>query len=210
MARITALEPDARRPGAVRVLVDGRLFCTVHEAALGPELVIGAEWDEGRRRRADVAADEEGAWRAALRALERRGFAEVELRRRLRQKGHPPAAVDYVIERARGAGLVDDAQFALRFVESRAARGRGPARLRRDLLALGVDLRHIEAALRAQWSEPDEALTLARQLAERRLRQLSRFPPETRRRRVLAFLGRRGFTGARVAELVARLLRGNS
>ena len=92
--------------------------------ALGPELGIGAEWDEARRRRADVAADEEGAWRAALRALERRSFAEVELRRRLRQKGHPPAAVDYVIDRARGAGLLDDAAVCppVRGV----ARGAGP------------------------------------------------------------------------------------
>lgn len=208
--RITALEPDPRRPGAVRVLVDGRVFCTIHEDGLEPGLRVGAEWDGERRVRADRAADEEGAWRAALRALEQRGFAVQELRRRLRLKGHPPDAIEYAITRATAAGLLDDAAFACRFVESRSARGRGPARLRRDLLALGVDARHIEAALALQWEQQDDALGLARSLAERRLKQLAGLPRETRRRRLLAYLGRRGFTGLRVAELVGQLLRGKS
>ena len=147
MPRITALEPDPRRPGALRLAVDGKVFCTVHEDAPVRGLAVGAEWDEPRQAHAGQAADEEGAWRAALRALERRSFAVAELRRRLQQKGHPPAAVDYAVGRAQAAGLVDDAAFARRFVESRAARGRGPSRLRRDLQVLGVDRRHIEAAL---------------------------------------------------------------
>ncbi|MDH4130982.1 MAG: RecX family transcriptional regulator, partial [Gemmatimonadota bacterium] len=82
------------------------------------------------------------------------------------------------------------------YVVSRAARGRGPARLRRDLQALGVATRHIEAALAKQWPEGAEPLDLARQLASRRARQLAGVPLDVRRRRVLAYLGRRGFTGA--------------
>ncbi len=208
MARITALEPDPRREGAVRILVDGKLFCTVHETgAVGGELVVGAEWDERRAESAGRAADEEAAWRAVLRALERRAHATSELTRRLVQKGHPPAAAEYAIARAQELGLLDDAAFARQFVESRSARGRGPARLRRDLAALGVARAHIDAAVGAQWAEPDAALSLAADLARKRARQLSDLPPETRRRRLLAYLGRRGFTGYRVAELVTRVLR---
>lgn len=210
MPRITALEPDPRRPGALRLVVDGKVFCTVHEDAPVRGLAVGAEWDQPRQADAGQAADEEGAWRAALRSLERRNFAVAELRRRLQQKGHPPAAVDYAIGRAQAAGLVDDAAFARRFVESRSARGRGPARLRRDLQALGVDRRHIEAALAAQWETLDDALPIARELAARRLRQLAGVPSDVRRRRVLAYLARRGFSGSRVSELVTQLMRAKS
>jgi regulatory protein len=190
------------------VLVDGRLFCTVHESAVAPAtLAVGAEWTTERAGDAGRAADEEAAWRALLKALERRSYATVELRRRLVQKGHPPPAADYAIARALAARLLDDAGFARRFVESRTARGRGAARLRRDLLALGVERAHIEAALAAQWPEPDGDLTLASDLARKRARQLNGLPREVRRRRLLAYLGRRGFSGRRVSELVTRVLR---
>ena len=208
MPRITSLDPDPRRPGAVRVLVDGRLFCTVHEAAIAPAaLEVGVEWTPDRAGQAGRAADQEAAWRALLRALERRSYALAELRRRLVQKGHPPEAADFAIGRAVDARLLDDASFARNFVETRAARGRGPARLRRDLLALGVARASIDAALAAQWSEPEAHLTIAADLAKKRARQLRGLPRDVRRRRILAFLGRRGFTGRRVSELVARALR---
>jgi regulatory protein len=208
MARITALDPDPRRPGAVRVMVDGKLFCTVHEAGVaGGDLAVGCEWNEQRAASAGRAADEEAAWRALLRALERRSLATAQLRRRLVQKGHPPGAVDYAIARAVELGLLDDAAFARQFVETRSARGRGPARLRRDLTVLGIPRAHIDAAVNAHWTEPEAVLSLAADLARRRARQLRGLPREARRRRLLAYLGRRGFTGRLVSELVTRLLR---
>ncbi len=205
--RITGLDPDPNRPGAIRVMVDGRPFCTVHEGAVRTgQLAVGDEWDEPRSASAGKAADEEAAWRTLLRALERRSFSVGELRRRLRQKGHPPAAVDYAIHRAEGLKLLDDAAFALQFVQSRASRGRGPARLRQDLRVLSVAEPHIEAALRAQWPEPETALDLAASLASRRARQLGAVPRDAKRRRLLGYLARRGFSGSRVAELVRRIL----
>ncbi|HWA58048.1 MAG TPA: regulatory protein RecX [Gemmatimonadales bacterium] len=205
--RITALEPDPNRPGAVRVLVDGRPFCTVHEGAVrAGALGVGDEWDEARSATAGRAADEEAAWRTLLKALERRSFSVGELRRRLRQKGHPAPAVDFAIERALGMTLLDDAAFALQYVQSRAHRGRGPARLRQDLRARSVAEPLIDAALRAQWPEPEAALDVAASLAARRARQLGAVDRDVKRRRLLGFLARRGFSGSRVSELVRRIL----
>ncbi len=205
--KITALEPDPSHPGAVRVLVDGRPFCTIHEGAVATgRLAVGDEWDESRSSTAGLAADEEAAWRTVLRSLERRSFSTGELRRRLRQKGHPQAAIDFAIQRATERRLLDDQAFARNFVESRAGRGRGPARLRQDLRALSVPEPFIEAALQAQWPEPEAALDLAEGLATRRARQLGAIPRDVKRRRLLGFLARRGFSGSRVAELVRRIL----
>jgi regulatory protein len=205
--RITGLDPDPNRPGAIRVMVDGRPFCTVHEEAVrAGQLAVGDEWDETRSESAGKAADEEAAWRTLLKALERRSFSVGALRRRLRQKGHPPAAVDYAVGRAEALKLLDDAAFALSYVQTRAGRGRGPSRLKQDLRALSVAEPHIEAALKAQWPEPDTALDLAASLVARRARQLGAVPRDAKRRRLLGYLARRGFSGSRVAELVRRVL----
>jgi len=208
LSRITGLEPDPRRPGAVRLLVDGKPFCTVHEGAGAVGLAPGAVWDETSSQAASRLAEEEGAWRALLGALGRRSFSVAAIRRRLQQKGHTPEAVSYAVDRGKALGLLDDAAFAATFVDTRAARGRGPGRLRRDLAVLGVDRALVEDALRARWPEPEEAMALAQQLAERRSKQLSGLPREVRRRRLLAFLARRGFSGAGVNDLVHRVLQG--
>jgi regulatory protein len=209
MARITGLQADPRRPGALRVLVDGRLFCTVHEGmAEAAALQVGADWTPERAASAGRAADEEAAWRALLKALERRSHAVGELRRRLTQKGHPAAAVEHAISRALAAGLLDDADFARQYVESRVARGQGPNRLRRDLAARGVSRAAVDAAIAAQWADPGDSLGGAAELVQRRLRQLKGLPREVQRRRLLGYLARRGFTGGRVAELVGRALKG--
>ena len=189
------------------MLVDGRLFCTVgEESIVTAGLEVGEPWDGPRAGVVGEAADLEAAWRSLLRALERRSFATGELRRKLCRGGHPAAAVDLAIERAIQVQLLDDAAFVTHYVASRAARGRGPARLRRDLFALGIDRRSIDAAITAHWPEPEDALALARELAHRRAKQLAAQPRDVRRRRILAYLARRGFTGAKVTDLVRRVL----
>jgi regulatory protein len=151
-------------------------------------------------------ADLEAAHRSALRALARRAHARFDLRRRLLQKQHPPAAVDAALDRLAGAGLLDDARFAADYAAAKAYRGRGPARLIRDLLALGVDQRVAEQAvhrsLAAEGVDPTRAV---RALAEKRARQLAGLPAPVRKRRLVAFLARRGFGGAEVREVVERL-----
>ena len=208
MARITGLQADPRRPGAVRVMVDGRHFCTVHEGmATSAALEVGAEWTAERAGSVGQAADEEAAWRALLKALERRSHAVGELRRRLVRKGHPPEAVEHAIARGQGAGLLDDLAFARHYVESRAARGQGPARLRRDLAARGVARAVVDSAVSAQRAEPADSLGAAAALVQRRLKQVQGLPRDVQRRRLLGYLARRGFTGARIADLVGRALK---
>ncbi|NNG17591.1 MAG: hypothetical protein HKM89_14035, partial [Gemmatimonadales bacterium] len=99
-ATITAIQPDTARPETVHVWVSGRRFCTVPiETVREGKLTIGAAVDHEVAELLGRAADQEAAFRTALRALERRPFAQSDLRRRLVQKGHPPPAVDAAIER---------------------------------------------------------------------------------------------------------------
>lgn len=207
---IGALAVDPRRPGSVRVMVQGRVLLTIpREVATAERLAPGRLLDDALYERLCGAADSEAAYRTALRFLERRPFAARDLRRRLVLKGHPPEAAAEAVTRAEQAGLVDDARFALHFVETRAARGRGPTRLRRDLSLLGVDRAIVDRTIGAVFpADSDQVSTLVEPLARRRLGQLGGVPPVAQRRRLISFLARRGFQGREVQELVVRLVRG--
>ncbi len=207
MPVITAIGPDPRRAGAVRIEVDRAPFASVSQDLVASErLAPGRELDDTLRERIGLEAEIEGAFRTVLRALERRSFARADLGRRLRRKGHAPEAVDLALERAAAMRLLDDGAFALNYVETRSSRGRGPLRLTRDLLAMGVDRRLIDQALAAHAAEGVDHGGLPLSLATKRAAQLGDLPREVKRRRVLAYLARRGFSGHEVGEIVRKVV----
>jgi regulatory protein len=96
---------------------------------------------------------------------------------------------------------VDDAAFARQWVQTRAARGYGAARLRAELRGRGVPTPLIDAALDAL--ADDEQLERARAVARRRLPALRRGKPERVAARLRDHLTRRGYP----ASVVARVLK---
>jgi regulatory protein len=204
---ISSLAPDPRRPSSIRVEIDGVRFGSVPRDVVAAEgLQVGRAVAADLHQRLIAAGDIEAALRTLLRALERRSYARTDLGRRLVRKGHPRVAVESALESAAELGLLNDAVFARDYVQSRAARGRGPSRLTRDLLAMGVDRAHIEQALAAEWPEGSDRGNIPLALATKRAEQLGRLPRPVKRRRVLAYLARRGFTGREVTEMVARVV----
>jgi regulatory protein len=206
---LTGLAPDPRRPDYRLVEVDrGRFASLPADALVGLGLTVGGEIGPRVFARLQELADLEGAHRAALRALARRAHARFDLRRRLLQKQHPPAAVDGALARLAAHGLLDDARFARDYAGAKATRGggRGPARLVRDLLAQGVERGVAEEAVRTALADegvdPDATV---RAVAEKRAKQLAGLPAPVRKRRLVAFLARRGFQGPAVREVVERV-----
>ena len=205
--RITALEHDPRRPGTVRLEIDGARFGVVPgELVSSAGLVVGRSIDETLQQRLSSAADIEAAYRTALRCLELRSYARSDLARRLARKGHPRQAVETALERVAVLGLLDDEAYARGYVRTRAARGRGPSRLIRDLLAMGVQRPLIDRAIAAEWPEGSDRTSMPQALATKRAQQLGSLPRQTKRRRVLAYLARRGFSGREVTEMVEKVV----
>lgn len=205
---LTGLAPDPRRPDYRLVEVDRGRFASLPVEALGSlGITRGAELAPPMLTVLQHLADVEAAYRAAVRAQARRPHAREELRRRLIKKQHPPAAIDVALERLVGRGLLDDRHFAEHYVATRAARGRGARRLLQDLRRQGVE-QHIaeQAVTTALVSEGIDEAAVLRQVAERRSRQLGALPRPVKRRRLLAYLVRRGYQGAAVREIVEGLL----
>ena len=207
MATLTGLAPDPRQPGYRLVEVDRGRFASLPAAALEPlGLRLGDELAPRLLETLRELADVEAAERAALRAIARRAHARRDLQRRLIKKQHPPRAVDAALERLAARGLLDDRRFAEQYAAVRATRGKGPARLIQDLLAQGVDRRTAESGVRQALEE--EAIDPgreARAVAVKRVRLLDGLPPSVRKRRLLAFLLRRGYAGSQVRALIDEL-----
>lgn len=206
--RITRLAPDPRDSERMRVYVDGALHGT-----LSAELVLSAPLREGDETTAQqleslVADDEPHRVRsAALALLAVRQRSREELRRRLRQKGFAAEVVDSCLARLEHLKLLDDGAFAQAFARDRRRfRPQGKLRTVIELRGRGVDedlaVRAVDEALA---DEGESEADLARQAAAR-FRVRPGEDPAKARRRLYAFLARRGFEPDTVRDVADELL----
>lgn len=209
---VTGLTPDPKVPGRVVIELDGARFASLpaeilsRESEIGEGVTLNTEVFSRLAKAADVAA----AHSVALRLLAAKPRSVVEMCRALRDRGHKRDAIEQAVDRLLGAGLLDDEEFARHFVRVRTAKGHGPTRLLADLRAKGVEnglaIRIIDEVVE---DEGVDLNTQIRKLAEKRLSQLGGLPKNTRRRRALAFLARRGFSGHAARDAVDHLLVGD-
>jgi regulatory protein len=119
---------------------------------------------------------------------------------RLRRRGAPSDVADDVVADLTARGYLDDEAFARHWVAARAPRGYGPARLRAELRARGVDTALIEAALAGV--SDDGELERARAVASRRLPALQRGDRARAAARLRDHLLRRGYPASVVTRVV--------
>ena len=138
---------------------------------------------------------EDGLYNRALSMLAVRGYATDDLRRRLTRKGFAAGDIAGVLERLTAVGLLDDAAYARQLTRSKVlGGGAASGRVRRELASRGVKRDIAERAIAAVMD--DEAVdetALAEQVARRRMAALARFDHATQRRRLYAYLARRGY-----------------
>lgn len=136
-----------------------------------------------------------------LHQLARSSKSTQQLREILEKREIDFEIAESAIERFTEVGLIDDLQFAQTFVNSRRKfLGKSATVIRRELRQKGIS-DEIATQVLAEITQEDE-LQLARQLAQRRINQLVRFEPEVRRRRLTAFLLRKGFSSSVVSQAV--------
>jgi regulatory protein len=144
----------------------------------------------------------------ALDMLEARVRGVAELRRLLIRKGEPEADVDAAIERLRASGLLDDANFARQLTRSKAlGAGLSRRRIQQELARRGVPREISDEAVRTVFEEEhvDEDAS-AERVARKKLRMLSGVDDATRRRRLYAFLARRGYDSDDIRRALTKVL----
>jgi len=131
----------------------------------------------------------------ALRFLEFRARSVAEMRRKLLQKGAGASEIEDVIDRLCEQKLLDDGDFARQFARAKLS-GPGVSRLRvkQELSRRGVARDIADRAI--QELEDEEGIdpaTAVQRVAEKKWKSLAKLDAFTRKRRLYAFLARRGF-----------------
>ena len=136
---------------------------------------------------------EEQARALCLRLLTARARTRAELSAQLIKRGYPDDVRDVVLDRLARVGLIDDAEFAEQWVESRrSSAGKGKRALAAELHTKGVDNEVISTVLAG--IDAGAERERAEQLVQARLRRENLDGDQTRvARRLVAMLARRGY-----------------
>ncbi|MEX1143302.1 MAG: RecX family transcriptional regulator [Anaerolineales bacterium] len=196
MATLTAIKQQKRNPQRVNIYLDG-VYAFPLAKIVAAWLKVGQELSPEKIAALQTEDEAEKAFQRSLNFLSYRPRSQAEIERNLRKHDIPEDLIAPVIERLKAAKLLDDADFARRWVENRGAfRPRGALALRLELRQKGVADARIAQALKGL----DET-KLARQAAMRKAGQLAELDWQAFRTKLSAFLARRGFGYEIVAEI---------
>jgi regulatory protein len=160
-----------------------------------------------------AAAEEIGGAAQRLRVFDKavallavRARSARDLRLALLRRGAPAPDADKAVADLLDLGLLDDVGYARALAHGRAS-GTGMSRRRvtQVLARKGVEGKVADAAAREAFEGVDETEAATR-LAERRMRSLARLDPATRKRRLHAYLARRGYDGDVIRRVLALVL----
>jgi regulatory protein len=154
-----------------------------------------------------VPDDFERCYTAGLRILNYRFNSEAELRAKLDRKEFPHDAIDAAIERLRREKWLDDSRFAAAFVRTRLRKGIGRLRIKRELMAAGVESATIAQALDIP-DHDDRAAAMAS--AKKRLAVLRRRDDDDAiRQKLVAYLFRQGYDSSMAIDVVREAMAGS-
>jgi regulatory protein len=197
MMLITAIAPTIRHPGRFDVLVDGKRYATLSIDAIERLNLAPGQSVAGREALVEREAAALRVYDRALNMLAFRARSSAELARSLVRKGEEKELVDRAVARLQEQGLLDDAAFAASYTRTRVLGARhSKRRVQQDLARKGVLRTVADAAITNVFDEEgiDQGEIVA-EAARKKLRSLAKLEPLVRRRRLYAFLARRGYDG---------------
>jgi regulatory protein len=156
----------------------------------------------------DAPGDPESVARAiCLRLLAQQARTRAELAQALRRRGVPDQTAGSVLDRFVAVGLIDDEALAENVVLTQhRERGLAARAVAAKLRQRGLPDSAVEAALGL--IDPDSEREAARRLVARKLPALRTLAPETRTRRLIGMLGRRGYSLALAVDVVREVMAG--
>jgi len=206
---ITQVEKHKTKAHRYHIFVDGRFAFSVHEDVMVKfRLTKGAEIDADAAAAA-VAEDERlRCYHEAVRYVGRQPRAAQEVQQHLLGKGYEEEGAAEAVRRLKEQGYVDDRQFAQQWTEFRVrSQKKGKRWVQQELKEKGVDKEHIAEALAGMDEETEYAG--AYELARKKWASSANAELPARKRKLAAFLLRRGYTFSIVNRVLAALQAGS-
>ncbi len=149
MNEITAITPQLKDKRRCNVYIDGRFCCGLTlESAVKYRLKVGECVSPERLSEIQLESEKNTALDKALTHISATKKTEKQVRDFLQGKGYLSAVCDYVIEKMRGYGFIDDREYAQDYVGFAASK-KGGRLIKMELKAKGVSEEFIENALDA-------------------------------------------------------------
>jgi len=206
---VTGITPSAKREGRFDVQVAGKPVATLSLDAIERlRLLVGVPFTEQLAAAVEREVQAQRTMDRALNMLAFRARSIRELRRGLIRKGEAEELADAAIARLTSAGLLDDRDYARSYVRAKVAgAGFSRRRLRGELARRGVARDIAEEAIGEVFAseEMDEADIIER-VALKKLRSLAKVDDDTRRRRLYAYLARRGYELDDIRRVMTKVL----
>ncbi|HDD62711.1 MAG: hypothetical protein DRI65_06335 [Chloroflexota bacterium] len=200
MLTVTRLELQKKNPQRLNVYLDGEFAFGISRAA-APWLAEGNQISQQKINDLQEKDQFEGAYQRAINFLSYRIRSEKEIRQNLTKHEVPEEIIERVIDRLRGASLVNDREFASLWVENRVQfKPRGKRALSSELFQKGIPNEIIEDVL----AELDEE-ELAYQCARSKIRKYSGLEEKAFQKKLSGLLTRRGFPYHIIKDVVSSL-----
>lgn len=200
-SEITALKAQLKNHNRISVYLDGA-YAFGLARIVAAWLRIGQQLSEADITRLKQQDTLEVAFQRGLNVLSYRPRSEMEIQRKLKEQGFEEDAIAATIQRLKDNQLVGDEQFARAWVENRAAfRPRSKRMLAAELRQKGVGDADIQQALEESGDED----YLAYQSANQYARRLAGLDWETFRKRLSAYLARRGFSYGTIVPILRKV-----
>lgn len=147
MNEITSITAQTKDKTRCNVFVDGRFCCGLTlEAVVKNRLKVGQIITPQQLAEIQMDSEKNTALDKALTHLSATRKTQKQIRDFLQKKGYLPTVIEYVIEKLRGYGFLNDGEYAEAYVEQ-AAKRKGGRLIRMELRGKGLADAEIDGAL---------------------------------------------------------------
>ncbi|KPK99149.1 MAG: hypothetical protein AMJ95_00875 [Omnitrophica WOR_2 bacterium SM23_72] len=130
--------------------------------------------------------------------------SEQELCQRLKRKKFEEPIIGKTLAFLKARGFIDDQVFARAWVTARLKKPLGLRRIRQELRAKGIEEEIIDSQIREIKKDYPEG-EIVKQLAKTKLGKMKDLEPRVAKRRVAAYLLRRGFPPETVTDVISQV-----
>ncbi|MBP5193820.1 MAG: RecX family transcriptional regulator [Clostridia bacterium] len=161
MRIVTAITPQVKNAKRCNIFLDGEFFCGLSlETVMKNRLKVGAAVDERTLEKIQLDSERSAAMDKAMTYLSGAVKSEKQTRDYLKEKGYVPLVINYVLEKLKEYGFVDDGDFARRYAETYAEK-KGAFLIKKELKTKGIADEISEEALSALGSQSEAAARIA-------------------------------------------------
>ena len=147
MAEITAITPQLKDKRRCNIFIDGKFYCgMLLETTIKNRLKVGKIVTEDELSLIQLDSEKQSALDKALTHISASKKTEKQIRDFLKSKGYLSAVSDFVVEKMKEYGFIDDYDYAKDYTAF-AQKKKGKRLIRMELKAKGIAEEEIEKAL---------------------------------------------------------------